>query len=141
MVNSQQGSVLKRSRSRQILVQIIVGSIILVSGIIIGSGGTILLAKHKVIWISHRHKADPASIAKKISSRYGLDDRQTRQVEDIFREGFQRKELIYKQMSAKMDARRQVLVAKMKEVLSPAQFEKWHKDLQIRMEKRKKRHR
>jgi len=141
MVNSQQGSVLKRSRSRQILVQIIVGSIILVSGVIIGSGGTILLAKHKVIWISYRRKADQVSIAKKISSRYGLDDRQTRQVEDIFREGFQKKELIHKQMSEEMDARRQVLVAKMKEVLSPAQFEKWHEDLQIRMEKRKKRHR
>jgi uncharacterized protein YneF (UPF0154 family) len=125
-------------RRRQIILQIIVGVIIFISGIVVGSGGTVALLKNRVIWI-HRHpRIEAAHIAKEIASQYGLKDEQTQRVEQIFNSRFQTRTTIRQEYEAKMETENQKLVAEMKEILSPEQFQRWNKDFEARHEQHKK---
>ena len=130
----------KPSRTKQMLVQVFIGAVILVSGAIIGSGATILLAKNRIIWSSPSQKPDAASIARKISEKYGLDEGQAKQVEKIFVDGFAARALIHDEMDKEMDAQTEIFVGKMKEVMTAEQFESWYKNFQEMMESHKKHH-
>lgn len=123
-----------RSRRRQIIVQIIVGCVIFISGIIVGSGGTVALLKDRVIWIHQHPKAEAADIAREIASKYGLTAEQTRRVEQIFDSRFQTRTAIRREYEAEMEAENQRLAAEMKAVLSSMQFEQWNKDFEARHE-------
>jgi transcriptional regulator of heat shock response len=139
MVTNTEENIVKHYRHKQVLLRIICAVIILISGIAIGAGGTILLAKHRVIWIGHPHKKDAAAITKKISTKYGLTQEQTKQVEQILNKAFQQRELHNKEMDKKRDADTQIIIAEMNDVLTPAQFERWNKDFQAMREKFKNR--
>ncbi|MDD5458460.1 MAG: hypothetical protein PHF37_03610 [Phycisphaerae bacterium] len=125
---------------KQLLVQIVIAVVILVSGIIIGSGTTILLAKNRMIWIKPPNKPNAASIAHKISEKYGLDQQQATQMEKIFVDGFAARKLLRDEMDKKMDTQTEVFIEKMKQAMTAEQFDRWYKDFQKMMESRKKRH-
>jgi glycine/serine hydroxymethyltransferase len=112
--------------------------VILASGIAIGAGGAILLAKNNIIWVSHKHK-DAAGITKEISTKYGLNQQQTKQVGEIINKAFEQRKLYDEEMDQKRDADAQILIADMKEVLTPEQFDRWNKDFQTMREKYKSR--
>ena len=139
MVTNTEENIVKHYRHKQVLLRIICAVIILISGIVIGAGGTILLVKHRVIWIGHPHKKDAAAITKEISAKYGLTQQQTKQVEEIFNKAFQQRELYDEEMDKKRDADTQIMIAEMNDVLTPAQFERWNKDFQTMREKFKNR--
>jgi hypothetical protein len=132
---------LKHYRHKQILLRIISAAIILASGIIIGAGGTILLVKQRVIWVGHKHKdaKDAADITKEITEKYGLNQQQTNQVEQIIAKAFEKKKLYDEETDNKRDADTQIIIAEMNDVLTPAQFELWNKDFQAMREKAKNR--
>ncbi len=138
MVTNTEENALKHYRHQRMLLWIVCAGIILASGIVIGAGGTILLVKHRVIWISHPHK-DAADITKEISEKYGLDQQQTKQVEEIITKAFEQKKLYDEEMDKKREADTQIMIAEMKEVLKPEQFERWNKDFQTMREKFKSR--
>jgi hypothetical protein len=138
MVKNAEKNIVKHYRHKQSLLRIICAVIILISGIVIGAGGTILLVKHRVIWIGHPHK-NAADITKEISEKYGLNQQQTKQVEEIFNKAFQQRELYDEEMDKKRDADTQIMIAEMNNVLTPAQFERWNKDFQTMREKFKNR--
>jgi len=129
-----------KNRRTQLSLQIIVAAVIFASGIIVGAGGTILLVRHKVLWIHHYHK-EAASIALQIKARYNLTEQQTKKVEDVFTRAFESRKAVRSQLQTKFDAEREKLVSEMKAVLTPQQFEKWHIDFQKRLEQYKKRRR
>ena len=129
---------LKHYRHKQILLRIVSAAVILASGIVIGAGGTILLVKHRVIWTSHKHK-NAADITKEISKKYGLNQLQTKQVEQIIAKTFEQKKLYDEEMDQKRDADAQIIIAEMNDVLTPGQFERWNKDFQAMREKFKNR--
>ncbi len=130
----------KHYRHKQITLWIICAVVILISGIAIGTGTTMLLIKHRIIWIGHPHK-DAAAIAKKISEKYKLSQQQTTAVEAIFEEAFQRKQLQREEMRKKRDEEAQILIAEMKDILTPQQFERWDKDFQAMKDRYKNRSR
>jgi hypothetical protein len=138
MVMNAEENIVKHYRHKQALLRIICAVIILISGIVIGAGGTILLVKHRVIWIGHPHK-NAADITKEISQKYGLTQQQTKQVEGILNKTFQQRELYDEEMDKKRDADTQIMIAEMNNVLTPAQFERWNKDFQTMREKFKNR--
>jgi len=125
-------------RRKQIIPQMVVGLIILISGIIVGSGGTVALLKDRVVWIHHHPKMEAADIAKEIGSQYGLTNEQTQKVEQIFRDMIQDRTAVHQEFEAKMEAEHQQLVTEMKAVLLPEQFERWHKDFEAKQEQHKK---
>ena len=128
-----------RSRRKILALQIVVAAVIFASGIVVGSGATILLVKHRVLWIQ-RHKKQASTIASNIQTRYGLSNDQTAKVEDIFTKAMQGRRTIRNEMRTKFDTERAKLVSEMKTVLSAEQFEKWHIDFQKRIERYRKRH-
>ena len=93
MVTNTEENIVKHYRHKQMLLRIICAVIILASGIVIGAGGTILLVKHRVIWIGHQHK-NAADITKEISEKYGLNQQQTKQVEQIINKAFRAEKII-----------------------------------------------
>ncbi|MGA2914432.1 MAG: hypothetical protein ABSE89_00170 [Sedimentisphaerales bacterium] len=138
MVAESQDKILKYYKHKQIFLRIITAAIILISGILIGAGGTILLAKNNIIWISHKHK-DPAGITKEITEKYGLTQQQTKRVEEIINKAFEQRKSDDEEMDKKHDIYFQIVIAEMKEVLTPEQFERWNTDFQTMREKFKKR--
>ena len=113
--------------------------IILVSGIAIGAGGTIMLIKQRVIWIGvgHPHK-DANDITKEITEKYGLNPQQTTQVKGIITNTFLQRKSYDEAQDKQRDADIQTLIADMKTVLTPQQFEQWNKDFQVMRDKHKK---
>jgi MFS superfamily sulfate permease-like transporter len=138
MVAEIEDKLLKHYRHKRMLLWIVCAAIILVSGIAIGAGGTILLAKYNLIWISHKHKGT-AEVTKEISEKYGLNQQQTKQVEEIINKAFEQRKSYGEEMDKKRDADTQIMIAEMKEALTPDQFERWNNDFQIMREKYKNR--
>ena len=119
----------KHYRHKQITLWIICAIVILASGIAIGTGGTMLLVKHRVIWIGRPHK-DAAAIAKEISKKYDLNEQQAKQVEDIFNRAFEQKQLHREERDKQREQETQLLIAEMNDVLNREQFERWNRDFQ-----------
>lgn len=138
MVAETEDKLLKHYQHKQMFLRIISAAIILASGVIIGAGGTILLVKQRVIWIGHKHK-DAADITKEIGEKYGLNQRQTKQVEQIIANAFEKKKSYDEEMDNKRNADAQIIIAEMNDVLTPAQFERWNKDFHAMREKFKNR--
>jgi hypothetical protein len=138
MVAEIEDKLLEHYRHKQIALRILCGLIILTSGIAIGAGGTMLLAKNNIIWIRHKHK-DAAAITKELSEKYDLNQQQTKQVEEIINRAFEQRKLYDEEMDKRREADVQIFIADMKEVLTPEQFERWNKDFQAMRDKFKKR--
>jgi hypothetical protein len=113
--------------------------IILLSGIAIGAGGTIMLIKQRVIWVggSRPHK-DANDITKEITEKYGLNPQQTAQVQVITTNAFMKMKANNAAQDKQHEADIQTLIADMKTVLTPQQFEQWNKDFQAMRDKHKK---
>lgn len=130
-----------RLTRRQVVAQIIVGVVILVSGMAIGVGGTLVVLKDRIIWRfppRRPDRPDPNRIAGMIADdwteKYGLTEQQTEKVKALFTAEFQtRRTRVEKMMEADRDAREQFAQA-MKEILTPEQFERWEQDFRERGE-------
>jgi len=135
------GSPVPGSRRRQIRLQIFAGAIVLLSGIIGGSAGTILVLGDRIMWHPRPHKPrTPAALAEKFRSKYGLNEQQTQEIKEILTRGFEQKEMIRNQMKQKDEQRKQEFIEAMREVLTPKQFEQWKRDFDARIRRFRERH-
>ena len=119
-------------------VRLLCAFIILFSGIAIGIGGTILMVKHRVIWISRMPK-DANDITEMVAKKYDLNPQQVDQVRKIITNSFEQRKLDDETLSAKRDIYAKQIAAEMNSILTPEQFEKWNKDFQEMRERIKKR--
>ncbi len=138
MVTETEENFLKHYRNKRTFLWIIYAGIILISGIAIGVGGTILLVKYNIIWIDHKFK-NTAAITEEISTKYGLDQQQTKQVEGVLNRAFEQRQLRREETNKERYEEAQILIAEMNDVLNPQQFERWNKDFQTMREKFKNR--
>ncbi len=138
MVTEPEDKIIKQYQHKQLFLRIVLAAVILISGILIGAGGTILLAKNNKIWIKHKHK-DPNEITKEIAGKYGLNQQQTTRVQEIINKTFEQRKTYDEEMDQKRDADTQIIIAEMNSVLTPGQFELWNKDFQAMREKFKNR--
>ena len=130
-------NIVKHYQHKRTLLWIICAAIILISGIVIGAGGTMLLVRHKVIWVGHPHK-DTATIVKEMSQKYGLNEQQAKQVEDILNRAFEQMRLQWEEREKQHEQDAQLMIAEMNDVLNREQFDRWNRDFQELREKFKK---
>jgi hypothetical protein len=126
-----------RYRNNKVFLHFLLSFVIFASGIVIGVGGTIILVKQRVIGIDRPHK-DANDITKMITERYALTPQQIPQVQALITNAFAKRKSYDDEENAKREADVQVLIADMKVVLTPEQFEQWNKDFLAMREKHKK---
>ncbi len=119
---------------RQMFAQIGVAVVILVSGMGIGTGGTILSLKDRIMWHFpprrfDDHRPDVNEIVNKWRTDYGLTDDQAQQVKGAFLASLATTRTIFEEFAQKQRAQ-QVKFAEedMKTILTPEQYQKWHRE-------------
>jgi len=120
---------LSRSR-RQMYMQIVVATVILACGVVIGSGAALLRLKDDIV--PPNRFPPPARIATDIQERYGLTDDQTEKVKTVVVASSERVHTIFTGFREKMDAEFKELSAAMKDILTPEEFKRWEKDFTSR---------
>ena len=131
---------LKKQQTKQTLTQLLAAAIILISGIAIGVGTTVILVKYRVIWIKHKHLPTPHQMALEVDKKYDLTDTQFEKVKQNFEKAKESKDDLRNQIHSKIDLQRQQLIEEMKIDLTPQQFERWNADFQQKIEKLKRRY-
>ncbi|OQA03340.1 MAG: hypothetical protein BWY69_00521 [Planctomycetes bacterium ADurb.Bin401] len=131
-------NIIKSPAGNKLWIRLLCAFVILASGIAIGAGGTILLVKHRVIWISKAHM-DANSLTKLIAEKYDLDSQQTGLVRELINDAFVRKNLNDEAESARREMYAQKMITDMNSILTPQQFQRWSKDFQEMRERYKKR--
>jgi hypothetical protein len=127
-----------RLTPRQIVAQTIMGGLILLSGVAIGTGGTVLVLKDRIIWrLPPRPpgRPDPNTIVDGWKAKYGLNEEQAQRVKEIFTRRFEAHRAQFAEMVEKAQAEREGFAAAIKEVLTPEQYEAWERDFKERGER------
>jgi len=133
---------------RQILAQIIVGAVILLSGIAIGGGGTILALKDRIIPVVRTRPLtgktgvqDPNEAARRsdwIAGRwkdeYGLSEEQMQRAKETLAKEFVATEKLWQKFREAEETQRQKFVLAMKGILTPEQFTRWEADFKKMVE-------
>ncbi|MCL5278392.1 MAG: hypothetical protein M1376_00605 [Planctomycetes bacterium] len=123
---------------RQLLMQSIVAGVILVSGVGIGAGGSILALRGRILPRIRVMPIDPPgpepnAIVGRWKGKYGLSDRQEQQAKDILTKQFTAlREIRQKLFQAEQSEREKASVS-LKKVFDPEQYAKWDQDMK-RME-------
>ena len=118
-------------RGRQIGLQIIVGMIILICGIIIGSGAAVLRLKDEMV-MRPGPRPQPREVGKDMEARYDLTPEQTKQVEAAFGKRQETLRTMFEEFRRKSEAEFQNLSAEIKKILTPEQYERWEQDFKRR---------
>ncbi|UCF14478.1 MAG: hypothetical protein JSW59_13775 [Phycisphaerales bacterium] len=126
---------LVRSR-RQIYLQIVAATVILICGIIIGSGAALLRFKEN---IAPGPMPPPGRIADDMQERYGLTEEQTEKVKDVVRQSSERMRKLFEDFRPKMEAEFRQFSAAMKDTLTSEQFRQWERDFKSRRGRRPRR--
>ncbi len=122
---------------RQLLMQSFVAGVILVSGVGIGAGGSILAFKGRIVprvrWMPVEPPGpEPNFIVTRWKADYGLSDRQAQQVTEILTKQFTDLRNLRQTLFQAEQAEREKSAASMKKVLNPEQYAKWDQDMKER---------
>ncbi|MCX5643169.1 MAG: hypothetical protein NTZ17_00545 [Phycisphaerae bacterium] len=124
---------------RQLLMQAVVAVVILVSGIGIGAGGTILALKNRLV---PRLRLPPPSppgmepnvLVERWKGEYGLSDKQAQQAKDTLTKQFAATRELWQKFTQAEQSEREKFATAIKKILTPEQFTKWDEDLKKRLE-------
>lgn len=120
-----------RHRGKQILLQIVVGMIILICGIIIGSGAAVLRLKDQMLM--RRGPFPPTrAVVEDMDARYHLTPEQTKKVETAFEKRHEILRTMFEEFRSKSEAEFKKLSAEMKKIFTPEQYERWEQDFKRR---------
>jgi hypothetical protein len=114
-------------QNNKMLTKLLCAVVILASGIIIGSGATIMMVKHRVIWVDKAHM-DANDITNKIAEKYTLTPEQIEGVRGIMNRAFEHRKANDQWMDKQRDEYAQVIIAEMNSVMTPEQYARWNKD-------------
>jgi hypothetical protein len=128
---------------RQIVAQIVVSAVILVSGIAIGSGGTILALRDRIVPVFRTTSSGGAvddpnkevdrwthGAARRFQDDYELTDQQTQQVQEVLAQGFATTQELWKEFHKAEQAQHAKFAQAMQKILTPEQFTKWREDFE-----------
>jgi hypothetical protein len=124
---------------RQLLMQFMVAGVILASGVGIGTGGTILALKNRLMPRLHLLPPgppgmEPNELVTHWKSEYNLSDKQAQQARDTLTRQFAATRELWQTFMKAEQSERERFAAAMKKILTPEQFTKWDDDLKKRME-------
>jgi len=119
---------------RQLLMQFMVAGVILVSGVGIGAGGSILAFKGRIVprvrWMPvEPPRAEPNFVVTRWKADYGLTERQAQQVTEILTKQFTDLRNLRQTLYQAEQAAREKSAASMKKVLNSEQYTKWDEDM------------
>jgi len=123
---------------RQLLMQAVVASVILASGIGIGAGGTILALKDRIIpWMrlpppDMPPGPEPNDLVNRWRDDYGLSEKQTQQVKDVLTKQFAAMRELRQKSYDTERSEREKFAGAIKKIFTPEQFTKWQQDLEER---------
>ncbi len=129
---------ISRRQTRQLIA---LGVVILISGIVIGSGATMLCLKDRTVRPSKYEGKQHLHLVKKMQADYDLSKEQSGQLEELFKKRFANTQTIRQESRQKMNEERKELIASVKEVLTKEQFDKWDKEFKTREKKSRDRRR
>lgn len=118
-------------RGRQIILQIVVGMVILICGIIIGSGAAVLRFEDEMV-MRRGPRPPTQEVVKEMEIRYNLTPEQIKQVEAAFAKRREAIQSIFEEFRSKSEAEFKTLSAEIKKVLTPEQYERWEQDFKRR---------
>jgi hypothetical protein len=119
---------------RQLVMQFLVAGVILVSGVGIGAGGSILALKGRIIprmrmWPVDPPGPEPNFIVARWKENYGLSDKQAQQVKDILTKQFTALRKLRQTLFQAEQSEREKAAASLKKVLNSEQYAKWDQDM------------
>jgi hypothetical protein len=108
--------------------------VVLVSGVLIGSGATIALLRHRFARVQQPAKPalTAATFAAQMKREYDLTDEQTRRVEEALHARLQEAAESRRQLFVRVGTARDGFLADMKTVLTPDQYERLEHRARIR---------
>lgn len=108
------------------LVQTVMVSVVLLSGVLIGAGGTVALLRHRFTRAQQpaRPALAAATFAAQMRREYALTDEQAQRVEDALRARLHEAAESRRQFFVRVGAARDGFLTDMKAFLSPAQYER-----------------
>ena len=125
---------------RQLLMQVVVAVVILGSGMGIGTGGTILALKNRLVPRLRLPPPGPVDgmepnfLVERWRGDYSLSDKQAQQAKDTLTKQFAATRDLWEKFRQAEQSEREKFAASMKKILTPEQFTKWDDDLKKRME-------
>jgi Spy/CpxP family protein refolding chaperone len=129
--NSSTGIKHTSHRFKQIFLQVFVGMIILICGVIIGWGSAVLYMKDKMM-MPPGPRPPTREVVEDMSARYDLTPEQAKQVEAAFGKRRESLQTLFEQFRTKSESEFQKLSADIKNILTPEQYECWEQDFKRR---------
>jgi Spy/CpxP family protein refolding chaperone len=118
-------------RYKQIFLQVFVGMVILLCGIVIGWGSAVLYMKDKMM-MPPGPRPPTREVVEDMAARYDLTPEQAKQVEAAFGKSRESLQTLFEQFRTKSEAEFQALSADMKKILTPEQYGRWEHDFEQR---------
>jgi hypothetical protein len=127
------------SNRRQLLMQALVAVVILVSGIGIGTGGTILALKNRLVPRLRLPPPGPPGMEPNVlverwKGDYSLSEKQAKQAKDTLTKQFAATRELWQKFATAEQSEREKFAGAMKKILTPDQFAKWDSELKRRAE-------
>ncbi|MBN2317192.1 MAG: hypothetical protein JXM79_24920 [Sedimentisphaerales bacterium] len=120
-------------RGRQAVVQVVVGMVILICGVIIGSGAAVLVYKKKLQPSPGGGPLPPIeAVISDMKARYDLTEEQAKKVETTFSKRRETLRTLFDEFRTKSEAEFKKLTADIKKILTPEQFVHWEQDFNRR---------
>jgi len=118
-------------QGRQVCLQVVVGMIILICGIVIGWGAAVLQLKDKMM-MPPGLRPPTREVVEDMEARYDLTPEQAKQVEIAFGKRRETLQTLFEEFRRKSETEFQTLSADIKKILTPEQYERWEQDFQRR---------
>jgi hypothetical protein len=129
--NPSIGTKHKSRRYKQVFLQVFVGMIILLCGVIIGWGSAVLYMKDKMM-MPPGPRPPTRKVVEDMSARYDLTPEQAKQVEAAFGKRRESLQTVFEEFRTKSEAEFQALSADIKKILTPGQYARWEHDFKQR---------
>ena len=129
--NPSIGTKHKSRRYKQVFLQVFVGMIILLCGVIIGWGSAVLYMKDKMM-MPPGPRPPTGEVVEDMKARYDLTPEQAKQVEAAFGKRRESLQAVFEEFRTKSEAEFQALSADIKKILTPEQYARWEHDFKQR---------
>ncbi|MEW6355595.1 MAG: hypothetical protein AB1696_04660 [Planctomycetota bacterium] len=114
------------SKRRRTVLMVLLGGVILLSGIVIGSGLTLLWLQHTLLYMVHHPEGAPKTISLHLQRKLNLTDEQTRRVEAILRERQKDTQALRREVQPRVEEQLAKARDEVAAVLTSEQAKKWN---------------
>lgn len=119
---------------RRMVLQLILTLVIFLSGIVIGTGGTMEWLRKRGPFRPPRSPGpDPNQLVTWWAERFDLSAEQGEQIKAVLVQVDQKRRDAYRELQTQMEAGFNEMIEGIKAAMTPEQFERWHEEFQKRM--------